>query len=105
MKMVHLCAHCGQRVPQPFMVCDPCMNGPDSVGTGELARAWRIIDNAARELADTRIMAALPDDARAVFDGLAWTLGYVAAMIDPHPREETDSDGAHPFGNATERGN
>lgn len=81
------------------------MNGPNSAGTEELARAWRIIDTAARELADTRIMAALPDDARAVFDGIAWTLGYVAAMIDPHPRQETDSDGAHPFGNATERGN
>lgn len=81
------------------------MTGRDSIGTEELARAWRIIDNAARELADTRIMAALPEDARQVFDGIAWTLGYVAAMIDPHPREETETDGTHPFGNATERGN
>lgn len=72
---------------------------------GELARAWRIIDNAARELADTRITATLPDNVRDMVDGIAWTLGYVAAMIDPHPREETDTDGAHPFGNATERGN
>lgn len=71
----------------------------------ELARAWRIIDNAARELADTRITATLPDNVRDMVDGIAWTLGYVAAMIDPHPREETDTDGAHPFGNATERGN
>lgn len=71
----------------------------------ELARAWRIIDTAARELADTRILAALPDDARQVFSDIPWMLGYVAAMIDPHPREETDTDGAHPFGNATERGN
>lgn len=70
----------------------------------ELARAWRIIDTAARELADTRILAALPDDARQVFMDIPWTLGYVAAMIDPHPREE-ETDTGSPFGNAIERGN
>jgi hypothetical protein len=68
-----------------------------------LFHAYMVISGAARDLSDTRIMAALPNDVRAVFDGIPWTLGYVAAMIDPLPREETETDTPHPFGAATER--